>query len=238
MMRDPYLYPGTQTLINRFSIKDPERLQELESAYYHIKLNQPVPTGNFDYEHLKAIHFHLFGDVYPWAGKERTIDISKNDSQFGLCHYLGKELNKLFNNLKEEDYLCGLEKSVFCEKLAHYFNEVNAAHPFREGNGRAQRLFCEHLALKAGFSLRWIDADKNDYIEASTAGFKSSDEPMMNLLMKIVHPFNEIILQPEHQEPIPTSYEKLLFKSLTCGSNEKERVKITAKAPHCWSTQS
>jgi len=185
-MKDPFLYPGTKTLINLFNIKDPEKLQELESAYYHVRLNQLCPLGKFDYDHLKDVHYHLFGDVYPWAGQERTIDIAKNNSYFAHVKFLTREMNKTFSKLQGEYYLQGLEKNEFCIRLAHYFNEINAAHPFREGNGRTLRLFTESLANQAGYKLRWIDVGKKEYLAASIAGFEKGDALLIALLQKII----------------------------------------------------
>ncbi len=185
-MSDPYLYPGTTTLINNFAIKNSQNLQELESAHYHIKLQQDFPLGKFDYVSLKAIHAHLFGDVYPWAGQERTVDIAKGNSYFCHVQFINKELKKIFEKLKNDELLNSLEKPVFCKKLAYYFNEINAVHPFREGNGRTLRLFCQNLAKNAGYDLAWPEADRAEYLQASIAGFQTDDTPMCLLLEKLV----------------------------------------------------
>lgn len=222
-MSDPYLYPGTNTLKNHFNVKDPIALQELESAHYYIQLNKPFPPGNFDYAHLKAVHKHLFGQVYPWAGQERTVDISKGNSYFGHTQFLSKALDKIFNCLRTDQYLQGLNKSDFCIKLAHYFNEINAAHPFREGNGRTLRLFCEHLSLNAGYELQWPNADDIEYLNASIAGFQAGDAPMIQLLEKLVLPIKQAI-SSDHQR---TSYTDLLLSQELAIPKETAKSKIT-----------
>lgn len=183
---DPYVYPGTNTLINKLNIKDPKKLHEIEGVFFLSKKSEPLPKGNFDYNHLKAIHQHFFHDIYEWAGQERTIDIAKGNSYFANIQYLTKELNKLFAKLKSENYLHDLSPDEFCEKLSFYFNEINAAHPFREGNGRTQRAFCDALAKQAGFVLDWTQVDKDEYLKASIAGFLHADYKPMELILKSI----------------------------------------------------
>jgi cell filamentation protein len=60
--------------------------------------------GNFDFEHLKRIHYFLFGDIYEWAGKIRTVNIS-NGNQFCLCEYIQDQMNEVFKKLYRENYL-------------------------------------------------------------------------------------------------------------------------------------
>lgn len=183
-LTDPYLYPGSSVLINKFSLKNQDALQEAEGLIFGLKNLEPLPAGNFDYDHLKAIHNHFFHDVYAWAGQERTVDIAKGNSYFGNQQYLTKELNKLFLKLKEDHYLRDLSHDGFCEKLSYYFNEINAAHPFREGNGRTQRAFCDALAKQAGYELNWTQVNKAKYIEANIAGFLQADYKPMELILK------------------------------------------------------
>jgi cell filamentation protein len=75
---------------------------------------------------------------------------------------------------------------VFTERLTYYFGEVNAIHPFREGNGRAQRAFFEHLGSDAGFILDWqyLDADRN--IAASAAIMRGDPTLMRKMLDELV----------------------------------------------------
>jgi cell filamentation protein len=184
---DPYCYSGTSILVNKFDLKNQRQLQETEGMIFGLKSLEPLPVGQFDYDHLKAIHHHFFYDVYEWAGQERAVDIAKGNSYFGNTAYLTKELNKLFSKLKEENYLLNLDKLTFCKRLAFYFNEINAAHPFREGNGRTQRAFCDALAQQAGYFLDWTKVNKEEYLSASIEGFLHANyDPMTIILEKIV----------------------------------------------------
>lgn len=213
-MKDPYLYPGTQTLVNYFGIHDHEKLQEVESAFFRVSLGKPLPVGKFDYEHLKAIHHHLFGQVYPWAGQERTVDIAKENSYFGAAQHISRELNKIFVKLEQDSFLRGLERPEFCQKLAFYFSEINAAHPFREGNGRTQRIFCEELSRQAGYRLNWSAADPTQYMTGSKESFQGNLAPLIDLLSGLVTPIHMALTEntttSHTTEPELNDYEKLL----------------------------
>lgn len=203
-MVDPYLYPGTETLINRLNLRDPAKLQDTEALIFYVKSQKPTPAGQFNYDHLKAIHKHFFSDLYHWAGQERTIDIIKSHSHFARKEYIAKELNKLFSTLQQENYLQGLDKATFCQKLAHYFNEINAAHPFREGNGRTLRAFSDQLASQAGYSLSWKNVDCDEYINANILGFNGDNSAMEAVLQKITS-------QLDRARQIEISAEKNLY---------------------------
>lgn len=110
-------------------------MQEIEGFIFGLKNREELPRGNFDYAHLQAIHRHFFYEIYEWAGKERTIDIAKGDSYFCHQQYITKELDKLFSKLKTDNYLREFSLNDFCKKLSFYFNEINAAHPFKKQGG-------------------------------------------------------------------------------------------------------
>ncbi len=181
---DPYVYPGTDVLINKLNIRDPDKLQEAETALYLIK-HKVLPPGNFDYDHLKVIHKHFFGELYAWAGQERTVDIIKGNSHFARSAFISSEINKQFKQLKADKFLQQLDKATFSEKAAHYFNEINAAHPFREGNGRTLRAFFNGLAEQAGFQLDWTKVSTQEYIQASIEGFNGYDQSMGEVFRKV-----------------------------------------------------
>ena len=140
---DRYVYSGTDVLVNRFGIRDWGKLSTVERALTGVRyaeLEDSPVEGRFDLKHLCAIHRRLFGDVYPWAGKVRTRGfISKGNSLFCSPEFILPYSEDLFAKLKAENYLTGLDRDSFIHRLAFYIAEINALHPFREGNGRAQR---------------------------------------------------------------------------------------------------
>lgn len=156
MAEDPYLIPGTTVLKNRLGVNSQSELNRLEADFTTTRIwelaRQPV-SGRFDLAHLKKIHAHIFQDVYAWAGEPRTISISKGASMFCLPQHLEFAAEDIFGKLARENHLKGLSREVFADRAAYFFSEINALHPFREGNGRTQNLFLKQLGAEAGFEL-------------------------------------------------------------------------------------
>lgn len=165
---DDYYIPGTRTLRNLFlSEKHPfgepdfERLNYLETVAVNARIAQlyKVPVeGAFDYAHFKAIHRHLFQDVYEWAGEERTAPLGQFMIKAGHAYYpagpeMTKAAEKLFAGLAEDSFLRGLGFDEFVSKLAELWGELNVVHSFREGNTRTQTVFFDALTKAAGYRL-------------------------------------------------------------------------------------
>ena len=172
-MSDKYVYPGTEVLINKFNIKNSEELVEVERRLTSLKY-QDIREGKikinktFDYEHLKSLHKELFKDLYDWAGKERTVDISKPGTLFCRAMFIEEEARRIFNNLKKDNFFKDIkDKSEFSKKLGQLFLDINMLHPFREGNGRSQRLFIGDLAKENGYYLEWTNISKEEMIQIS-----------------------------------------------------------------------
>ncbi|WP_206379372.1 Fic/DOC family protein, partial [Pseudomonas viridiflava] len=92
---------------------------------------------------------------------------AKGGTRFCTCGRIDAEAQKIFDALQKDHWLSGLNKERFCEKLAEYYCELNMIHPFREGNGRVQRIFSEHLALSAGYELDWENVSRDEWIQAN-----------------------------------------------------------------------
>lgn len=151
-----YCYPGTNILINKLDIHDSNKLFKLEKQIVLAKsyiLRQNNKINTFDKKHFTYIHKFLFEDLYPFAGKFRTENISKGDFTFAWWEYIESELDRLLNELKSENHLEGLNKKAISKRLAYYLSELNVLHPFREGNGRTIREFIRELALKNNYVL-------------------------------------------------------------------------------------
>jgi cell filamentation protein len=186
---DPYVYPGTSILRNLAELRDEERLERFESDHCFARLlelyENPVPL-RFDVDHLKQIHHHLFQDVYAWAGEFRTLNMAKGNSFFARPEYILPELRKILDQLASEHFLQGADSRGFCERTAYFFGEMNAVHPFREGNGRALREFLRELAAEAGYELAWDLATQEEIQAASIASFQEgSSAGFARLLNKI-----------------------------------------------------
>jgi cell filamentation protein len=124
-----------------------------------FQLNINPIRGDFDYQHLKNIHNYIFKDVYTWAGKDR-FDMGLNGVFLkGNQHFVpGNELPKyskiIFDELKEQNFLKNYKDiDLFAKNITNFMMELNALHPFREGNGRTQRIFLNELAKNAGYKM-------------------------------------------------------------------------------------
>src|SRR5580698_1565013 len=175
---DPYVYHGTSVLRNRRDIRDPSTLAEFEAEASGRRLrqleNKPL-AGKFDTRHLQAIHHHIFQDVYAWAGEFRTVEISKGGHLFGLQQHIVPFLDKTLSDLGKERYLGGADRKTFANRGAYYLGEINAVHPFREGNGRTQREFIRQVAVRNGYSLDWSRISQEQMIDASRQSFKADN---------------------------------------------------------------
>jgi cell filamentation protein len=178
---DPYLYPCTSVLKNLRGLTDPEQLARFEARRTHQRLAELIdhPLGGvFDLGHLKAIHRYIFQDVYEWAGHFRTVNISKGARLFGLANFLEPALQQVMTKLNGENRLANLDADTFAGRAAYFLGELNAAHPFREGNGRTQREFVRELGLKAGHYIDWRATTAEEMIEASEVSHRSGDSTL------------------------------------------------------------
>ena len=176
---DAYAYPGTTVLRNKAGIQDQAALDAFEADATALRMLELVDApvqGRFDLAHLCAIHHHVFQDVYEWAGELRTVDISRGSSRF-----LGTELSQL----ARQNWLRGMPPERAVERLAHTMGEINAVHPFREGNGRVQRLFCAQLAEQAGYFIDFESVDRTTMYEVMIASFHGNAKPLEALLSRI-----------------------------------------------------
>ena len=183
-----YCYPDSNVLKNRMGVRDSERLSQLERRLTMLRLleliDRPI-RGKYDLKHLQAIHKYIFQDVYEWAGEIRKVDIAKGN-MFCNVRFLSSQAAEIFGKLKEEDYLQGLEEDDFIRQLAYYFSEINALHPFREGNGRSQREFIRCLALHNGYVVNFANASKEEMMKASEDSFLCNYRAMEQLFKKCI----------------------------------------------------
>jgi cell filamentation protein len=185
---DPYTDPITGVLRNKLGLETAEELAAAEREITHaalILLRESPVRPTYDLPHLCTIHRRIFGDIYEWAGQIRTVSIAKG-SPFCLPQYIESSSAGIVRALGNENFLRGLERGAFIDRLTFCLGEVNAVHPFREGNGRTQRAFFEQLARDAGFNLDWQHLDTTRNIEASAAIMRGDVEPMRKMLDTLV----------------------------------------------------
>ncbi len=178
---EAYLYPGTDVLINKFNIQDQEKLQEVESTITFEKLlelgNKEIKS-KFDKEYFISLHEFIFGDIYPFAGKYRTVNMAKLNSFFFIKddNAIDEYLNTIFRKAKIDLDSCHT-RDAFAKLLADLYVQLIYCHPFREGNGRTIREFVREfsianskLVLGETLELDWrlIDREElNKYIQVA-----------------------------------------------------------------------
>lgn len=189
--QDPYLQAGTDVLRNVVGLRNPQTLATYEYEVSALRMaefqHHPI-EGRFDLRHLCAIHRHIFQDVYAWAGEIRTVSISKGGSFFATSSRLQSSGIALHNALVRENFLRGLHRERFVERLTEHLSDWNALHPFREGNGRATRTFIRQLAWQAGYDLdtRRIAQDVPGWNDACRDSFFGHQERLGGILSRAV----------------------------------------------------
>ncbi len=156
---DPHVYPNG-VLINNLGIQNTQDLNAAENTLTELRITQlaisPI-EGEYDLAHAKAIHRHIFGDIYPWAGEIRQVDIYKGDTLF----LEQAKIEAYFEQIDEHLQVSGLhcapmeDQRVFCSAAGIFLGQLNHAHPFREGNGRTQRELLRLVARDHGYSIDW-----------------------------------------------------------------------------------
>ena len=186
-------YPGTRCIVNYFGIKDRPRLKVIDKHISSIRtaellLQSPDMPFNFDY--LKAVHSQLFGDIYPSAGMIRR-SVRNKHSEFCQPEYIESSAEALFSKLRDENYLRNIgDMDDYINALAYYMGEMEALHPFMDGNGRATRFFFHAMSLKAGYEIGWGSADPDHFLEANVAALDGDYQALIDVLEEIIIPLS------------------------------------------------
>lgn len=176
MANDPYTYPGTDILRNKLGITDDAALTKAEQRYSAVRAAQAARTSfPLTPDGYRSLHKHLFQDVYDWAGQDRTVNTAKGGARFAHAPYVANSLNAVFRDLNGKDNLRALSREEFFDRLGNHMNELNAVHPFREGNGRTMRQHAAQIAREAGHPIRIASIDKTAWMDASRHGFLTGD---------------------------------------------------------------
>lgn len=153
-------YPNTTVLINKLDITDEKLLAETESVFASFKaaqlIEQPLKS-DFSFDDYKALHSYLFSDLYEWAGTVRKIDMSKMTTRFTACDRIEEQGQRIFSRLHSMDYFRGLARAELVAEVADLYHTLNLLHPFREGNGRTQRVFFTQLIRAAGYDIDYSE---------------------------------------------------------------------------------
>lgn len=163
--------PGGDVLRNKWGIRDQLALHTREHRETDLRA-KGIARGRveiprtYDGEHLRAIHAHLFGNVYDWAGEYRTVGMAKGNSAFAEPEHIGLYVGYARRVVEETPWV-ELGGDAFAEASARVFGYLNHAHPFREGNGRTSRIFMAHVAEHSAFRYRFGPVDHDTWNTAS-----------------------------------------------------------------------
>lgn len=150
----------------------------------------------------------MFQDVYRWAGEIRNCNIAKQDL-FCLTEHIESFGRDIFNKLKKEKYFVDYDNETTLDKLVELFADINALHPFREGNGRSQRIFIESLSKINGINLDLTNVSKMDMIVASHESINRNYKKLNDIFKN-----NSYLLSED---------EKLKYINIYC-SNELKQI--------------
>lgn len=182
-----YIYIDAETgiLRNIPNFKSAEELLFFESVTVAKRIQELKNSSNIiiGIVSLFEIHKHLFQDVYEWAGEKRRVEISKDGKQFFLTNLFDTALLFIDNLILEYKALDKTDKNAIASKLAEILDNINYLHPFREGNGRAQREFIRTLALEKGFHLNLNPPDNKLVYDQYMHGMINSDLNMLTSLI-------------------------------------------------------
>lgn len=176
---DPYVYPGTTVLKNIPEKRNGDELTRVEYTLTWVRRiqlgNDPI-QGPFGFDRLKETHRRLFQDVYEWAGQPRTVEISKGGSQFHPSPYIETAADQTFGWLGTSGLLdASVDDESFVALSADLLEKVNYIHPFRDGNGRAQRAFLDQVAELSGRRLSWRNVGREEHLRASVNAFRDGN---------------------------------------------------------------
>ena len=184
---DAYCYPGSTVLRNKLDIRDETTLSEAEQqltaiAADNVEFNPPP----YDLAYLQNIHRRLFSDLYEWAGELRTVGMAKQDTRFCQPAFMAREASKIFKRMATANWFEGVNRADLIVAVADAYSDINVIHPFREGNGRSQRILFEHLIMNAGFEISWWNIEKDEWLFANIAAYNCVLEPMEKVFKKCI----------------------------------------------------
>jgi cell filamentation protein len=188
MSGDPvYCYPPSHAVLkNKLNIRDARQLDVVERQLVTERAASGVPEGRFDLAHLRAIHRHLFQDIFDWAGELRTVEISKGGHQFQFRRFIVTGMADVHRRLAAQNYLRGLSREDFAERAGAILGDVNYVHPFREGNGRTQVQYLAKLAIQAGHRFDMLQLGKQAWMDASREAHLGRYEAMGRCIAKAI----------------------------------------------------
>ncbi|WP_231499048.1 Fic/DOC family protein, partial [Gordonia alkanivorans] len=199
---DATFIPGTTVLANKLGITDADTLA---AAEYTITAHREamivdghIPIARtYDAAHLHTIHAALFSPLYEWAGVPRTYPLSKDGLPFADPNQIGRYLDHARDHIGAVDWT-DLDHGGFAVEAATVYASINMSHPYREGNGRAAKVFMSQLAADAGYRLdygrvtpqQWVNAAMLSHPDLDT--FEPVPDSMVPVFARISEPLTPL----------------------------------------------
>lgn len=184
---DPDTDPVTGVFYNKLGLTDAGALTEAEYRASTIRLHElalrPL-QGNFDLSHLQRIHAFMLQDVYPWAGQLRSVETSSR-APFAKPEFIIPAAQAVFSEVARRGHFVGLDLDTFVDRAAWLYGEINAIHPFREGNGRANCQMLSQLAHEAGFDIRWAGVTQAELDAAAAHAMGNTSDRLREILVRV-----------------------------------------------------
>jgi cell filamentation protein len=183
----PDCYPGTDVLINSLNLRNAEDLEEAERYINEVaatRLEFILPP--YSLATLKQVHRSLFENIYPWAGEIRTLAISKGTTRFCSPEFIEREVEREFSKMAAADWFEGYPREQLASCIAQSYGTLNVAHPFREGNGRTQRIVFEYIIFNAGYLVDWDSIERQEWIDACIHSYHGDDEPLVKIFNRCI----------------------------------------------------
>lgn len=175
------LQPGGDVLRNKLGLQDSTKLRSAEYRLRAVRQGEldrgevEIPR-TFDKAHVQAIHGHLLQDVYDWAGEFRNVGISKNGQGFVPYKELDELVDKIGDKLIKNQDWSSMSRQEFVENIAKVYCFQNIAHPFREGNGAAGKVYLAHVAELSPYKLDFDKVDKWEWNQAANDSYPKDPE--------------------------------------------------------------
>ena len=236
---DSYFYPetineaGYGTLKNKLGERDPLALRSIEYGYTAVRARELLSGSvrvdhTYGADHLRAIHHHLFQDIYDWAGEFRTINMGKNAA--GFANIENGDLDQMLKEVQRavgQVQWAGLNADQFAMSSAALFSFVNHAHPFREGNGRTSKIFMEHVAEQSKFTLDFSQVSRDLWNATSEASRPKPERPYLDPLPLV----NVFALATKERGNEQTKETSTVHLDLSKASYPAPATKSLTKAP-------
>lgn len=186
LSNDPYLDRESGVLRNLLGIRDRKELARAEADLVSRRAatRRPLAHPTYDLPQLQETHRLLFQDIFEWAGELRKSDFSKGGTDFWPFELLESGAQKIFSQLRGGPlFKPDTDTDTFLDSLAMLYLDLNHLHPFREGNGRAQRILLNDVARASGRVVDWGRISRPENDAASSRAVQSlSPGPLRRLL--------------------------------------------------------